>query len=298
MSGEKILMTGGTGYLGSRLLPMLLSNNFQVTLLKRSFSNCTRNKEIMSKIATINLDETSVEQIFQDKNFDIILHCATNYGRKVSDPLQIIEANLVLPLRLIEMGAQNKLHCFINTDTIIDKRISQYSLSKHQFNEWLMLYANRINCVNIALEHFYGPGDDDTKFVSNIIKKMINGEPSIDLTLGEQKRDFIYISDVVSAFEAVIRDSLKKENGYNSFEVGTGHVVSIKYFVEQIAQITQNETTRLNFGALPYRENEVMESSVDLTALKRLGWECLVPLREGLEKTIAFEHEHIGRLAK
>ena len=51
-------------------------------------------------------------------------------------------------------------------------------------------------CINIGLEHFYGPNDDDSKFVSYIIHNLLNEVEKIDLTKGKQKRYFIYIDDV------------------------------------------------------------------------------------------------------
>jgi predicted glycosyltransferase involved in capsule biosynthesis len=71
-----------------------------------------------------------------------------------------------MPLQLLELGKKTRVNCFINTDTILDKRVSYYSLSKNQFREWLELYAKEMICLNVALEHFYGPYDDNTKFVS------------------------------------------------------------------------------------------------------------------------------------
>jgi nucleoside-diphosphate-sugar epimerase len=286
-------MTGGTGYLGSRLIPMLLGKGFELTVLKRSFSPMDRISAFEKEINTVDLDRVLLEDVFRVGEYGMILHCATNYGRRVSNPLQIIEANLMLPLRLIELGSKNGIGCFINTDTIIDKGINQYSLSKGQFKEWLVQYADKMLCINVALEHFYGPGDDDSKFVSNIIRRLLERVPSIDLTLGQQKRDFIYIDDVVYAFRSIVEASLGLATGYMSFEVGSGQAVSIEQFVKLIAGIMGNKETRLNFGALKYRPGEVMESKVNLDSLRRLGWDCKVDLREGLAKTILFESANI-----
>jgi nucleoside-diphosphate-sugar epimerase len=284
-------MTGGTGFLGSRLLPMLLKDGCEVTLLKRSFSSMERIKSIIGSIDTFDIDKIPFEQIFEKSAYDIILHCATNYGRRVPDSEGILETNLMLPVRLIELGAKNHVRCFVNTDTCLDKQASQYALSKHQFKDWLRLYAERISCVNIALEYFYGPGDDDTKFVSSIIRKLIANEPSIDLTLGEQRRDFIYIDDIVDAYKTILSDGLASLKGYSGFEVGSGRQISIKDLVLLMARLVDNESTSLRFGALAYRPNEVMQSNVDIDALSKLGWECRVSLVDGLARTISFERD-------
>lgn len=281
-----ILITGGTGYLGSRILKKLIASDNKIILLKRSYSNTFRIKDIENLIITYNVDKLALENIFLEHKINIILHCATDYGRKNIEPLQIIDANLTLPLRLLELGKRNGVSCFINTDTILDKRVSYYSLSKRQFHDWFLLYRKDLCCINIALEHFFGPGDDKTKFVSYIINELVNKTEKIDLTLGEQKRDFVYIDDVVAGFLLIIKKSLELGYGYFKFEIGSGSLISIRDFVIKIKELIGNASTKLNFGAIPYRENEVMNSHVDLAEIKKLGWVCENSLEEALKKTI------------
>lgn len=284
-----ILLTGGTGFLGSNILNELIRDGFDIILLKRSTSNIFRIERNINKIISYNLDEIKLEEVFENHKIDTILHCATDYGRKQADPLQIVDANLILPLRLIELGKRYHIKCFINTDTILDKRVSHYSLSKKQFGDWFMNYKNDMRCVNVALEHFFGPNDDKTKFVSHVIGQLLGNVEKLDLTPGEQKRDFVYIDDVVSGFKVIIKEAERLENGYYEFEIGSGNLVSIKEFVIMIRDIIGNTKTKLNFGALEYRENEVMSSNVNLEKISQLGWSCENSLSDGLKKTINFE---------
>jgi nucleoside-diphosphate-sugar epimerase len=73
--------------------------------------------------------------------------------------------------------------------------------------------------------------------------------------------------------------------------VGSGKNVTIREFVETIQKLSENSVTKLKFGALPFRKNEVMESKVDLRALQALGWEPKVSLSEGLARTIQVERD-------
>ncbi len=75
------------------------------------------------------------------------------------------------------------------------------------FVEWLKYFSDRIKVVNLKLEHMYGPKDDDSKFVTWITNQMLNNISSIDLTEGTQKRDFIYIDDVVDAYMLMLEKS-------------------------------------------------------------------------------------------
>lgn len=288
-SKRAFLVTGGTGFLGSHLVRELVSRGDEVVLLKRVSSDISRLGPFFGKCRSYNLGEIRLETLFEHYQFDMILHCATHYGRAETSPIPVVEANLLLPLSLLHLAIAKGVRRFINTDTILDPRQNHYSTSKKQFLEWFKNYAAQLACINVALEHFYGPGDDPSKFVSNIIWKFLRNEKSIALTPGEQRRDFIYIDDVVDGFLKIIDWSFAQQDGFHHFEIGSGQTISIRRFVETLQQLTGNTETRLEFGALPYRPAEIMESKVDLKPLSNLGYSPRVSLQEGLGKTIAFE---------
>lgn len=296
MSTRKtFLITGGTGFLGSNILKNMVGWGDELIVLKRSFSNIARISDLIRKFVLYDLDRVDIKQIFCDHRIDKIIHCATNYGHTASNPMEVIEANLMLPLRLLELGKVYKVKCFINTDTILDKRISYYALSKSQFKQWLAIYASEILCLNVELEHFYGPEDDDSKFVTSIVHKLLRQVDKIDLTKGRQKRSFIYIDDAVEAFTRIIDHSDSLTKGFYNFQVGSLETVEIRKFVELTKELTSNKKTVLNFGALAYRENEVMDPQLDLTKLIELGWKPKISLAEGLNKTIKAERINLRK---
>lgn len=282
-------LTGVTGYLGSKIIHRLneLGGNFYC--LKRRSSNTYRVRDLESKINWLDVEDFKVESFFEKNHVDCIIHCATDYGRKVVDPFQTIEANLTLPLKLLHYGAIAGVNSFINTDTVLDKKIDTYSLSKKQFLDWLERYSKRIVAINVALQHFYGPGDDPTKFTTNIINSLINSAPRLKLTAGEQHRDFIYIDDVVDAFTKIIEASIDMSRGYHAFEVGTGRPVRLKDFVTLVKDLVKNTTTILDFGALPYRPGEVMNIETNSAKLIELGWVQKFTLEQGLSLAIREE---------
>lgn len=295
---KKILVTGATGYLGSNLIKNLIAD-YEVVILKRQKSNTIRINALLDQLTAVNMEEIDFPELFKNQGFSGVIHCATNYGRDENDLDDTIEANLILPLHLLKNAFENQVEFFINTDTILDKRINYYSLSKSQFKDWFLFFSSKIKSINIELEHFYGKGDDPSKFVSKIIKDLApNERKDLELTLGEQKRSFIYIDDVVSAFRTILENIPQLTEDFSSFQVGSKNQISIRDFVILTKELCDNTQTNLKFGALPYRKNEAMSVCLDISKLENLGWTECHTLREGLQETIDFEKSALGIAAK
>ena len=297
LENKTILLTGGTGFLGSNLITRLCSLGTNLIVLKRQASDLWRlPQHYKNKAIFYNIEGIDFKTLLKRYSPDVIVHCATNYGTKIASITELIDANLILPLKILEAMASVGMDIpFINTDTVLDYRINAYSLSKQQFLQWLEFYSNYFPCINIKLEHFYGPFDNRSKFCTKIILDLINQVDVIDLTPGMQKRDFIYIDDVIDAFEVLINYGLKIQSGLHPFQLGSGKNLTIHDFIVLIKKLTNNSHTTLNFGAYPYRPNEVMEYPLDLSALSSLGWEPRHSLQEGLLKTIHFEKTFLQR---
>jgi len=295
----RILMTGATGFLGAYLLARLLqqSKPYEVTILKRSSSDLGRIAHLLPQIESFDLDRQPLEKAFQSAKYEVVLHCATNYGRGQIARAHIIEPNLLLPLRLLDFAAEHGTRIFINTDTLLDKNISDYSLSKQQFREWLRRAPSHMTCIDMLLEHFYGPGDDQTKFVAGLVRALVDEKAEIALTEGMQTRDFIYIDDVAAAFLHILR-SPDHPSGYVEYEVGSGHPTLLRDFIELARTLCANTTTHLHYGALPYRPNEPMKVVANISRLQALGWNSRWSLRAGLEATIQSERTMAGRTAR
>ena len=76
--------------------------------------------------------------------------------------------------------------------------------------------------INVRLQHVFGPGDDPDKFVPSLVKSCLGDLPEIRLTDGTQKRDFVFILDVVSAYSRILACLGKMPTGYVELDVGRG----------------------------------------------------------------------------
>ncbi len=286
-----VLITGATGFLGSHILRELVKGQpSEVTALVRNHAHCERIADLQDKITCVNAGQTDFAQLIESRQIDTIIHCATNYGRSAASRPDIVDANLVLPLRLLDAAARVPHGVsFINTDTMLDKNVSAYSMSKKQFRDWLQAYADTGVCINVALEHFFGPGDDPTKFTTSVVRALLRNDARIELTEGYQMRDFVYIDDVVSAFLCIARFARDSAGGFYEFEIGRGEPITIRNFVALCRNICQNSTTELAFGALPYRSNEVMHVEANTTKIRELGWVPRFDVEQGLRRMVERE---------
>jgi nucleoside-diphosphate-sugar epimerase len=293
MKKQTILLTGITGFLGSNLAFKLVECGYNVIGIKRKTSQLTRIENILKLISLYNIEDVNFTNIFKDNpEISTVIHTATTYGRNNESPIEIFESNTSFPLMILDAASNAGVRKFINTDTILDKYLNLYSLSKNHLFEWGKFYSmnNKIAFVNMKLEHFYGPNDEEIKFTSNIIKNCILNTPEINLTPGLQLRDFIYIDDVVDAYLIVIEKLHDFQYWFTEFEVGSGIPISIKYFVDTVHKYT-NSKSKLKYGAIPYREGEVMYSKANITELCKLGWNVKFDLESGLKKTLKINYK-------
>lgn len=297
-TSKMILVTGATGFLGSHLVKRLLAEKYEVIILKRSFSSIERIADILSlsNLYIYDIDKCGLEKPFHENTkIDAIIHTATCYGRKNENITNVLETNMLFPLKLIEIASFFNTPVFLNTDTILPKHLNYYSLSKKHFLDWGKQFAieKKIHFINIKLEQVFGEGDDNYKFVNHVIRNLLKNTEELKLTQGEQKRDFIYIFDAVSAYMTLLSNIHLSSSFFLEYEVGSGQSISIKEFVQLIHGLTKSKT-RLSFGSLPYRKGEIMFSKANVQELIKMGWQPQYSLEAGLSKTINYELQYLN----
>lgn len=292
MPSNTILLTGATGFLGGALARYWAAVGREVHALVRPTSSRVRLADTGNGLVVHVMDGLDLDAVIARVRPDAIVHTACAYGRAGETPRQIFDANLAFGIALMQAAIDaGRPVNFVNTSSVLDPDVSLYALSKRQFSDWGAQLARRepalLRFVDLRLQHMYGAGDDRSKFTTHVLHACLRNEPELKLTAGEQLRDFIHIDDVVAAYDAVLAhaDSLPASD---VVEIGSGDAPSIREFVETVHRLI-GSTTRLAFGALPYRTNEAMLCRANTTRLQALGWRPTHNLVSGLQDTIRKE---------
>ena len=162
-----------------------------------------------------------------------------------------------------------------------------YSAMKNSFIEIAKYFtANfRIKFINMKLEHMYGERDEYSKFIPFIIKNILENK-TIKVTKGEQKRDFVYVKDVVNAYLKVLDNLGNFNNDFMEFEIGTGKSIYLRDFVNEIEE-EFNKKANIKWGAISYKKNEIFDSKANIEKAKNiLGWYPNYDISSGLKRTI------------
>lgn len=273
----KILFLGGSSYLGREIIKSL-NGRFELSAVVRS-------EEAKEKILCA---EKNVQIYFdQDEildSYDLVFNLIVDYGRKDNSYDSLYSANVTYPLNLF---GKIKTKRIFNFSTALGEEVSNYSATKIALERKLLELAKikSIAITNFKLQHFFGPSAPSENFISFLIESMMNNVNQLDLTDGEQMRDFLYIDDLLGAIQVLI-NSIGKLNEIDSVEVGSGVTHKVKDVVMKIKELTESKT-QLNFGAKARRPNEPELLKADNGFLLSLGWKPRTNLELGLKQTIS-----------
>lgn len=304
---KNVFVTGANGFIGANLTRRLLSENYEVGILKRENSDLSKIRDLLPGLKAYNgdvRDYTSVAAALSDFRPDAVLHLVTYYRieHTAADVGPMIDTNVRGTVNLLEAAKDSGVGLFVNTSScavyrMADHALSEkdpiapqnlYALTKHHAEEECRFYADYFGMKAITLRMFppYGPGDHERRLIPHVILSLQKGVMP-ELTTGKQLWDFVYIDDVTSAYLAALKTG-PRIKGHEIVNIGTGSPVSVRDMVMEIMRL-MNAEGEPKFGAIPHRKNEVWYNSAQIGRAKgKLGWEPEYPLDKGLENTIRF----------
>jgi len=299
---DKILVIGGSGFIGGAIVKNAISLGWDVDSLGLSIPSEEK------KVCDVNYlaaDITNLEslKILATKQYQYIVNAGgyINHSTFSDGGDKVLDAHFGGVVNLVENIDRVGLIRFVNigssdeygsmpapqSESARESPISPYSAGKVAATQFLqMLYrTEKFPAVTLRLFLCYGPGQDKMRFLPHLVSRCLSND-EIEISPGEQLRDYCYIDDVV---DAVFLSLTNKDASGRVFNIASGIPVSIKDVVERVVDIIGSGIPK--FGAVPYRDGESMELYADIQLAKKiLDWKPKIGLLEGLKRTIKHYH--------
>lgn len=301
---EKVIVTGGAGFIGSHVVELLLQEKYEPIVVDNLHTG--KKENIPSKVKLYEVDivnKEALEKIFQREKPTYVIHLAAQTSIRVSltDPERDAQTNVIGSLNILECskkygvkkiiysasggtvyGEVKKLP--ITEDYPMGIITNHYGVSKYCVEQYLKLYQYlyNLNYTILRLANVYGPRQDpngEAGVIAIFMGQLMQDKQPLIFGDGEQTRDFIYVKDVAK----IIVQSLKSKGKEGIFNVGTGKQTSINYLLKQIVKTMGKRSSPKYEAAI---RGELRHSCLDNTkAKKELGWEPTVNMKEGLQET-------------
>jgi UDP-glucose 4-epimerase len=304
---RRVLVTGGSGFIGSHLTRALVDLGADVHVLTSTVSSVYPHRltGLRRDIALHegNLtDGTAMRALVRDARPDVVFHLAayTHVGKSWNRIDECIQSNVQGTVNLLEALDGGGYDRFVNTGTseiygAIDvpfhevdrpQPVSPYAVSKHAAEEFCRLGVTGRGWPIVRVRPFnaYGPGQSPDRVIPEVVVRALTGQP-LAMTTGRQTREFNHVTDLVEGFLlAGVVDGLEGE----LLNLGNGEEVAIADLVTTILGLL-DDPIDAELGALPDRPIEIWRMCCDQSrARDRLGWAPRRTLTEGLADTIAW----------
>lgn len=298
---KKTIITGGTGFIGSRLCKYLIKNGWEVSIVARPTSKYSYLKEVKNdvEIYIYSGDINDLVSFFKRKNADVVFHLASLYltEHDIRDVDEIVDCNVKFGVQILEAMKKSRTKLIINTGTSWQhyngepyNPVNLYAASKQAFESMLKYYteAEDIRAITLKLFDTYGESDNRPKLL-NLLGNLSSKNKKIELSKGNQLIDLVHVDDVVEAYNSAY-NYLEKNKiiKMKDFAVSSGKTIKLYDLVSLFQEII-GENFPVLWGVKPYRKREVMEPWSTFEILP--NWECKITLEEGLKKLYSVSKE-------
>lgn len=293
-SSLKVLLTGATGFIGSKLVKRLASLGCEVAILVRKSSSLAllENSVDSIEIYESNGSTESVLSAVGAAQPDVVVHLASQFiAEHQSDDIEsLVASNLLFSTQIVEAIKVNEVKYFVNTGTSWEHfnnseydPVCLYAATKHAFESVLQYYIQSSNLRAITLKLFdtYGPGDPRPKLIP-LLQKLTFSNERVAMSAGMQKIDLVHVDDVTSAFlTAIERVQSLEPHRSEIYSVSSLNPLSLRELVQLYSEAC-GVNLNIAWGAREYRAREVMtpwENGQNIP-----GWAPKVGLLQGLRR--------------
>lgn len=292
----EIILHGASSFLGKHFARRLYSNNIPFIIVARNKSDLSVWENLQgikllrynNSIGEINLNIESSSTFYEFSWQGV-------FGVDRNDPSQIT-TNIPLIISSIEFANRIGSKHWIGIGSQAEYGNLDKKISESDFCNPTTLYGksklisgniSKELCKSFNMQHswlrlfsVYGPDDNHEWLIQYLIKKMLKNEP-IDVTKAEQIWDYLFVEDISDLLL-----KLSNSGGVGIANLGSGNGIVVKEIINIIKDKTGSNSI-INFGAIPYRPDQVMKMEADIKKLREhTGWSPNTDFETGIQKTI------------
>ena len=301
MKEKKILVTGGTGFVGANLVRKLVRVGYRPTVLIRKESNPWRIKDIISKIDLLETDILNYKRLKRDVETvrpHYIYHLAVYgaYQGTQKDLHNTFETNIFGTVNLLNAGYSSGIEYFVNTGSSSEYGlkgtnmkendvlcpVNYYGVSKATNTLLASAFStqNKLPTVTLRLFSPYGYYEDKNRFVPTVIMSGIKNK-EIELSNQSFVRDFVFVDDVIDAYMYFLNG--KKHYG-EIFNIGNGKQTKLGDFVKTAEKVLGTKL-KIKWSERKSNQLEPQKWQADISKAKsKLNWSPQHTMQDGIQK--------------
>jgi nucleoside-diphosphate-sugar epimerase len=315
LNGKRVLVTGGSGFIGSHVTRRLVSLGARVAITTkyRSVIDNVRVADLWSDLEVLEADLRNLDSLAQVRAFapQVVIHMAA-YNHVGDSFLHVNEAlgsNAIGTANLLECYTDYERFVYISTsevyghqstvpfvETMTPCPISPYAVAKYAGELHARMHMSHLHRPIAIVRPFnaFGPYQSPRAVISELIELCLTGQ-DVRCTEGKQTREFNFVTNLV---EGILLAAVREEAVGQVINLGSGTEIAIRDLVTTIHELT-GSSSKLLVGALPTRPTEIWRMFADnRRARDLLGWEPRVDFRAGLERTIRWYKDFLALFAR
>lgn len=287
---NKVLVTGGLGFVGSNLVDKLVDIGFEVDVMDNLSSTSSSIDYKNSKAKYYVSDILHIFDVLKGKRYDRIFHLAAEARIQPSfdDPMQWFESNALGTMKIMEFAHKSDSGIVVYSTTSSKNHgsdyITPYTFSKVVGEGVLKMYAEcyGLNCAMATFYNVYGNREPNkgewATVVAKFLSQMRSGQKLTVVGDGQQSRDFTSVNDICDGLIKISEGEWKADN----FDLGRGKPIKI---IDLALMIVKNDDSKIKFT--PLRKNEGLHTESNwLETFKRIDWIAKQNLKDYIKTKI------------
>ena len=298
--GASALVTGGAGFIGSRLCDLLHASGWIVhSVSRRQTGSVSVHRHWQVDLT----DAAATRDLVTTIRPDYVFHLASHVwgAPDLAHVLPTFHSNLHTTVNLLTTIAETGCRKFVVTGSLVepDSRSEEsvpgapYAASKWASSDYVRMFHALYQVPGTIARVFmvYGPAQQDrSKLIPYVIGRVLRGETP-DITSGRRLIDWVYVDDVAYG---LARMALAPDVAGRTVDLGSGSLLSTAELVEKLCEL-MGGSVRPRFGAIPDRPMEPTRVARTQETFRLLGWSPQTSLVEGLRRTVQWYREEAER---